>query len=145
MDHCPKGMKNMKMLEIAADIDNLDEVTAFIDEQLEEVGFPMKTIMHIELCVEEIFSNISNYAYENGKGMAKITAEQLSDPERVCIIFSDSGTPFDPLSNPDPDTSNTLKNDKIGGLGIFMVKQQMDGISYSYKNGCNILTIEKLL
>ena len=76
----------MKMLEIAADIDNLDEVTAFIDEQLEEVGFPMKTIMHIELCVEEIFSNISNYAYENGKGMAKITAEQLSDPERVCII-----------------------------------------------------------
>lgn len=135
----------MKMLEIAADIDNLDEVTAFIDEQLEEFGFPMKTILHIELCVEEIFSNISNYAYEDGKGIAKITVEQLFNPERVCIIFSDSGMPFDPLSNPDPDTSDTLTSERVGGLGIFMVKQQMDGISYSYKNGCNILTIEKLL
>ena len=135
----------MKKLEIEADIDRLDEVTEFIDEQLEEAGFPMKTIMHIELCVEEIFSNISNYAYEGSKGMTEITVEHLSDPERVCIIFSDSGTPFDPLSNPDPDTSETLTSDRVGGLGIFMVKQQMDGISYSYKNGCHILTIEKLL
>ena len=71
--------------------------------------------------------------------------QQLSNPERVCIIFSDRGTPFDPLSKPDPDTSDTLTSEKVGGLGIFMVKQQMDGISYSYKNGCNILTIEKLL
>lgn len=135
----------MKKLEISADIDNLDKVMEFLDEQLEEMGFPMKTIMHIELCVEEIFSNISNYAYKNGKGMAEITVEQLSNPERVCIIFSDRGTPFDPLSKPDPDTSDTLTSEKVGGLGIFMVKQQMDGISYSYKNGCNILTIEKLL
>ena len=135
----------MNQLRINADIDCLDEVTEFIDEQLEEAGFPVTTIMHIELCVEEIFTNISNYAYDDGNGTVEITFEQLSDPERVRIIFSDSGTPFDPLSTAEPDTSNALTNDKIGGFGIFIVKQNMDGISYSYEHGCNILTIEKLL
>ena len=32
-----------------------------------------------------------------------------------------------------------------GGLGILLVKETMDGVTYTYENGKNILTIEKKL
>ena len=32
---------------------------------------------------------------------------------------------------------------EIGGLGIYIVKKNMDAIFYEYKNGRNILTIKK--
>lgn len=135
----------MKTLTTAADIDKLDRVIDFLEECLEDTGCMARTKMQLELSAEEIFSNIVNYAYPGGTGMVQITVEMLSDPDRICIVFSDSGIPFDPLQKPDPDTTDLLNSRRIGGLGIFMVKKQMDSVSYTYRNGHNILTIEKML
>ena len=76
--------------------------------------------------------------------MAIIEVELTEDP-RVVITFIDSGKPFNPLANEDPDITQTADERKIGGLGIFMVKKSMDKVSYEYKDGHNVLTIEKKL
>ena len=34
---------------------------------------------------------------------------------------------------------------QAGGLGIFLVRQTMDDVTYAYKDGQNILTIRKRL
>ena len=44
-----------------------------------------------------------------------------------------------------PDITLDASERQIGGLGIFIVKQSMDEISYEYKNNQNILTIKKNL
>ena len=54
----------MKELDIEAKLENLDTVMAFVDEQLEEAGCPMKAQMQIDIAVEEIYVNIANYAYK---------------------------------------------------------------------------------
>ena len=64
---------------------------------------------------------------------------------RVILQFLDSGIPFDPLAKEDPDTSIEANMEREGGLGIFMVKQLMDDVSYIYEDGKNVLTIQKNL
>lgn len=133
----------MVNLEIKAEVENLDKVTAFIDEQLEAADCPMKAMMQIELAVEEIYVNIAHYAYAPNVGDALITVDIVGDT--AFITFEDSGVPYDPLAKADPDINASLDDRTIGGLGIFMVKKSMDDMRYSYQDGKNILTLEKKL
>jgi anti-sigma regulatory factor (Ser/Thr protein kinase) len=59
------------------------------------------------------------------------------------ITFEDSGVPYDPLAKEDPDVTLSAEERKIGGLGIYMVKQSVDHVRYEDKDGKNILTLEK--
>ena len=135
----------MKELIVEAKRENLPEVQAFIEEQLDEVDCPMTTRIAIDVAVEELFVNIASYAYEHGKGIAVVQVTVHEEPLSVEITFIDNGVQYDPLAKPDPDTTLSAKERKKGGLGIFMVKKTMDNVSYEYKDGKNILTITKKL
>ena len=135
----------MKELIVEAKRENLLEVQSFIDEQLEEVGCPMTTQIAIDVAVEELFVNIASCAYEQGEGVAVVQVTVHEDPLSVEITFIDNGKPYDPLAKADPDISLSAKERKKGGLGIFMVKNTMDNVSYEYKDGKNVLTITKNL
>lgn len=95
----------------------------------------------IRLSIEEAVENIVRYAYERGDGW--IEASTNNDGKSLEIVLKDAGKPFDPLDRPDPDLTLSVEERQIGGLGIYLCKQLMDGISYSYKDGCNILTMKK--
>ena len=135
----------MKELIVEAKRENLPEVQAFIEEQLDEVDCPMTTRIAIDVAVEELFVNIASYAYEHGEGVAVVQVTVHEEPLSVEITFIDNGIQYDPLAKPDPDTTLSAKERKKGGLGIFMVKKTMDNVSYEYKDGKNILTITKKL
>jgi len=135
----------MKELDILAVLDNLDEVIAFVEGELETLNCPQEQIFQIDVCVEEIFSNIANYAYNPETGPATIRVEVKDDPRSVVLAFLDHGIPYDPLAKDDPDVSLDAARREIGGLGVYIVKKSMDHIAYEYKDGQNILTIKKNL
>ena len=135
----------MKELVIEADRKNLWEVQAFIDAQLEAADCPMLTQTAIDIAVEELFVNIASYAYDQDTGDAVVQVTIHENPRCAEISFIDSGVRYDPLAKPDPDTTLSVKERKKGGLGIFMVKESMDDVSYAYRDGRNILTIKKIL
>ena len=74
-----------------------------------------------------------------------ITADVSGDPKTLTVVFADSGIPFDPLAKEDPDITIPTAQRNIGGLGIFLVKDNMDDVTYRYADGKNILTIKKRL
>ena len=135
----------MKSITVPAKLEALDDVTAFVIPQLEERGCPESVQLQIQLAVEEIFVNITSYAYHPKDGDAEIRCDVLENPLRVVIQILDSGKPFDPLAVEKADTSETALLDREGGLGILLVCSTMDNVSYSYENGKNILTILKKL
>ena len=135
----------MEKLELEATLENLDEVLAFVDGYLENVDCPMKSQLQVDVAVEETFVNIVHYAYAPGTGPATILLNIGQDPLSITLVFMDKGVPFDPLAHEDPDVTLSLEERKIGGLGIFLVKKNMDEIHYEYKDGYNILTISKAL
>lgn len=133
----------MKELTIEATVESIPAVTEFVDTQLEALGCPMKAQMQIDVAIDELFGNIAMYAYKPGKGHATVRVEVEENPLAVIISFIDQGKPFDPLATNEPDVTLSAEERKIGGLGIFLVKKTMDEISYTYKNGQNILQIRK--
>ena len=133
----------MKERTLKATLENISEVTAFVDEQLEAEGCGMKAQLQIDMAIEELFGNIAHYAYAPGTGDAAVRYE-FDEPSRtVSITFADRGRPFNPLAKSDPDVTLPLEEREIGGLGIFLVRKTMDHMDYRYENGQNILTIWK--
>jgi len=135
----------VKELTLAATLENIEAVTDFVNEQLELLDCPMKAQMQINIAIDEIFSNIARYAYAPGSGDATVRVETVSDPPAVMITFIDAGTPYNPLTKEDPDTTLSAEEREIGGLGIYMVKKSMDAMEYAFEDGCNKLSIKKIL
>lgn len=137
------GSDSKAELTVEAVVDNLEKVTSFVDERLGMVECPVKVQMKIDIAVDEIFSNIAHYAYCQETGMVTVRVEVLKEPMTACITFIDQGTPYNPLSLPDPDISLSAEERQIGGLGIYMVRRSMDDVSYEYREGKNIFAIKK--
>lgn len=135
----------MKELTVDATEESISVITEFVDEQLEQLNCPMKALMQINIAIDELFSNIVHYAYHPEVGPATVRVEVLKTPLSVVITFIDQGVPYDPLAKADPDISLSADEREIGGLGIYIVKKNMNEISYEYKDGRNILKIRKEL
>lgn len=141
----PAEEKKADELTLDATVENLDKAIAFIDERLEAIDCPAPKQMQIDVAVEELFVNVAHYAYTPEIGQITLRFEVEEDPKRAAITFIDSGVPYDPLAKADPDVTLSAEERQIGGLGIYMVKKSMDAMDYEYRDGKNILRIEKIL
>ena len=131
----------------AAD-ENLEAVNDFIHEQIKPFSCQSQTLFQIDLAVEEIFVNISHYAYSPDKGTVQIdcSVEKTADaPAKLTVSFTDRGKAFNPLAKPDPDITLSVEEREIGGLGIFLTKKYMDSVLYEHKDNQNILTFTKII
>ena len=135
----------MKEITLDATPENIGVATDFVEEFLDEIGCPIKAKMKLNIAIDELFGNIANYAYPDGAGQATVKVDMLENPRAVCITFIDSGVPYNPLSKADPDITLSAEDRQIGGLGIFMVKKNMDDMQYSYCEGRNRLKIIKCI
>ena len=133
----------MEKITVEAVLENLQKVIDFATEKLEECDCSMKIIMQTELVIEEIFVNISSYAYHPETGSTTFCIEFEENPPAVKMTFIDGGKPYNPLKQAPPDTTLDIDEREVGGLGIFLVKKNVDEISYEYADGKNILRMKK--
>ena len=133
----------MEKLTIDATIENLETVTEFITSSLEEKDCSIKIIMQMELVMEEIFVNVASYAYRPNVGSVTVCKEIEDAPRAIKITFIDGGVDFNPLAKEDPNINASVEERNIGGLGIFLVKKNVDDIFYERKDGKNIFTVKK--
>lgn len=131
--------KITREIKVEAQREKLDELLELLKADMEKKGCPADKQVSLEICAEEIFVNIASYAYGDATGEALITEEVTENGILLC--FMDWGTPYNPLEKEDPDITLSAEERQIGGLGIYMVKNMMDSVSYEYKDGRNCLTI----
>ena len=165
----------MDEITLDAVVANIETVTDFIDKILEDIECPMKVKIQIDIAIDEIFSNIVYYAYrdaaackgadcnentdskeksgnnenarrnDNKNGKVTVQIQTCDNPKSVSITFIDSGIPYNPLETKEPDITLSAEERQIGGLGIYMVKKNMDEMKYEYMDGKNCLTIMKFI
>lgn len=109
-----------------------------VNGRLEERGCPEDIRRKIDVALDEIVSNIIDYAYPEGGG--QILVDYCVSASEAIIVIKDSGIPFDPVKNVAPDLSKAGEN---GGFGIFLTMTLMDSVTYERKEGLNVLTIVK--
>ena len=130
--------------EFNAKVHELPNVISFVESELEKYEFNFKIISKFDLVVEELFVNIANYAYkENENGKCKIIIEYDKEKQELKISFEDNGIKFNPLEKKDPNTTLSVEERLVGGLGILLVKKNMDNIEYKYEDNKNILILSK--
>ena len=135
----------MREITVDATIENVQTITDFVDERLEEINCPMKAMMQINIAIDELCSNVALYAYSGKKGQVTVGVDTSGKPMAVQLTFIDEGVPYDPLQKEDPDITLSAEERGIGGLGIYMVKKTMEEFHYEYKDGKNIVTVRKIV
>ena len=131
-------------LIIKNDSQELIRVAAFIEEIGEEIGIDMDLEMNLQLVLEEIVSNVIFYAYPEGT-TADISLTADFDGKVLTLVLSDEGRAFDPTKKEAADTTLSVEERSIGGLGIHLVRQIMDSVNYERVDGKNVLTLRKNL
>ncbi len=121
-------------------MESLAQFQSFVLDRIKECGVAQEVFFKIELALEELLANVIHYAYPQGEGDLEVGC--MLDPQRkFCLSVQDWGRPFNPLAHEDPDLSADLCHRSIGGLGIYLVRQMADGLSYRRQDDSNILTL----
>lgn len=117
--------------------DELDRITAAIEELAEESGWPLELVYKINLVLEELTLNIMNYGYTDEE-IHYIDLSVKTEDAKVTIEIVDDGRPFNPISDaPQPDLEGPMMDRRIGGWGIHIVRTIMDDVSYSRADNKN--------
>ena len=131
-------------LTVIATLENYDRVAEFVEGELELREVPMAAQAQIVIALDEIYTNVAKYAYADDPGEVTVRLDFTEQITEVKMTIMDCGIPYDPLKRPDPDVSLEAEARQIGGLGVYMVKQMMEEVSYEYRGGMNILRMRKM-
>ena len=132
-----------KQVKIVNSIEELYNLNDEIESLFLLWKIPQQHRYKILLSVEEIFSNIVNYAFEDDNEYY-IDILFSFDRNMLTIEFTDPGKAFNPLmANASDELNKSLEDRSLGGIGIHIVKSVMNEISYQRKNDKNILTLKK--
>jgi serine/threonine-protein kinase RsbW len=123
-------------IKLPAHTENLDIIRKFAAGIAENIGFPEEEVYKIELAVDEACSNVVKHAYmTNSKEEHIINILVHEKKDHIEIIISDKGKGFDPKKIKKPELEEYMKKMKRGGLGIYLIRELMDKVSFRIKAG----------
>ena len=133
-----------KEIEIKNEVEELDKLAAFVEEVASELGLGPELEMNLNLALEEVVSNVILYAYPN-KEEGKVTIAAKGDVKSLVFTITDKGKEFDPTKVEEADITLSAEDRQIGGLGIYIVKNIMNEVTYQRLEGHNVLTLKKTI
>jgi serine/threonine-protein kinase RsbW len=134
-------MDQLFELSIKSSIAEIPAVSDRLEKAMELAGFLSEDILDTQLAVEEAITNVIVHGYKTPDG--EIVISLRATPGRVDVQITDTAPRFDPLSLPEPDLEGDVEDRQIGGLGVYLIRQVMNEISYRYEGNRNILVLTK--
>lgn len=127
-------------LKITPSLDQLERITAVVEDLGERDDWPPDLIFKVNLVLDELWVNVVHYSGATGDVELSLDA----DSDTVRLEIADDGRPFDPLTDAvKPDLDASLEDRPIGGLGLHLVRELMDELHYTRKDGKNRLAMVK--
>ena len=125
-------------------LDEIQRADTAIEEFSDQIGLPFDVCFQIRLSLEEIFTNIVSYGYED-EGLHEVLVTVEAHEDRVEVGIVDDAKPFNPLEMEEKPQPDSIEDMQIGGQGWVLIKTYMDEILYDYSDGKNHLTLVKQL
>jgi putative intracellular protease/amidase/anti-sigma regulatory factor (Ser/Thr protein kinase) len=119
----------MNTLKVPANLDSLAAVAAFVVEAAQAAGLSRQAAYRLRLAVDELATNIVTYGYAGASGNIDVSVEM--DERTLTVTLEDAGVPFDPHKVAPPDDLHLpLEQRDIGGLGVYLALEGVDGFFY---------------
>ena len=131
-------------LELDAEIESLATADKAVGDFAESMSWPDEATFKVKLVLEEILMNVISYGGDSSH-KPRITLHLSQQNDLLSMEISDDGIAYDPLTAPPPDLESDLDDRPIGGLGVHLVRELMDSVSYRFKDGRNHLLVTKTL
>ncbi len=122
-------MAPTQRLTLANDPADLVKLTLAAQAFLDEQGVPADVGDTTQLALEEIVTNVIKYAYDDD-APHRVEVSMAREDGVIVLCVEDDGRPFDPLQTPPPALDEPVEERSIGGLGIHLVRQLVDQLSY---------------
>ncbi|MDQ0345682.1 ATP-binding protein [Ancylobacter vacuolatus] len=124
-------------LRLPNDLAELDALSSRIEAFMEAAGIATTPAYRLQLAVDEFFNNAVDYGYPDGRaGEIGIEVRRVGD--KLHLVFSDDGDPFDPFAAPAPDLDGALAERRVGGLGVHLVRTLCDSFAYAREKDRNV-------
>jgi anti-anti-sigma factor len=136
---------NAQTLTLRSDLAELSRVKALVDEVCDQSHASAADASALHLAVEEIVTNVITYGYPDGPHHTFTVSLEAVASDRVRAIVTDDAPAFNPLAQPDVNTTLPLAERPVGGLGIHLVRQLMNVCLYEHRDGFNVFTMERQL
>jgi anti-sigma regulatory factor (Ser/Thr protein kinase) len=130
------------LVTIKNDLGELETLRQAVHEFSAENKLNQDIVFALDLCIEELISNIIFYGYNDGK-QHPIELNLTLENDFVVLQIKDQGEPFDPTQRPAPDLDVPLEERQIGGLGLHLVRHYMDSFEYLRDGVFNVTTLKK--
>ena len=137
-------MRDVFRMSVDADPAGVREVGAAFAGFAEARALPADVRRSLNVALDELLANAVSHG-RTGRDPCSVTVEVKLDQERVTVIVTDDGMPFDPFAQNAPDTTLSVEDRPIGGLGLHLVGQLMDQVSYERREGQNVVVLVKHL
>ena len=134
-----------RTLKIANETSHLASVREAVREVVVHGEFPPELLNKVTLAVDESVTNVMEYAYEDDlEGELFIEIALEATRERFSAVICDRGKAFDPTAVPLPDLRAHVDEGRRHGLGIFLMREIMDEVTYvTHPDGRNELCLVK--
>jgi sigma-B regulation protein RsbU (phosphoserine phosphatase) len=119
-------------------------VKEHFDTFADHYSIPKQVRLKMHVVLDELLTNIISYAYQDDREHNIGIKVELS-ADRLKVSMVDDGIPFNPLGVETPDMALPLEERKIGGLGIHLVRNMMDKVSYRRRIDKNVITVVEYL
>jgi serine/threonine-protein kinase RsbW len=136
------GLSASCEIRIDNNLSEISRVADMVDGFAARHQFADAVIFALNVALDEILNNIISYGYEDARHHEILVRVALGRGN-VEAIVEDDGKPFDPLAAPAPDL--TGKDRKPGGVGLHFVRNLMDEVTYTRRDGTNHLRLMKRL
>jgi anti-sigma regulatory factor (Ser/Thr protein kinase) len=129
-------------VRIENDLSEIAKVDEKLDDFAEQFGVPPAIAATFHIIFDDLLNNVISYGYNDEQRhfidiSLKLTASGLT------VSIADDGVPFNPLAETAPDTTLSIEDRPIGGMGIHLVINMVDDISYQRTADKNVLTLTK--
>ena len=136
-------MGTTRTLTVSNRIEEIRTIEKFLTDFSEQHDFPPDALLQIQLSLEEIFTNVVSYGYDDDTEH-EIEIMLSKDGGAVTVEIADDGRPFDPLQDaPEMDVDSKLEERRVGGAGIALAKTMMTELRYHRDDGRNHLIMIK--
>ena len=129
-------------LHLVAEIDlaEIERINTEFTQFAEERGLAAGVAQKVCIAFDDLLNNIISYAFDDDEEH-HIEIDISVTAKRLVITVADDGVPFNPFDQVGPDTSLSLEERDIGGLGVLLVTELMDQCSYQRRRDSNVVTL----
>ena len=137
-----RDVRMSRNIVLTNDLQEVPRLNDFVEEVCQDVGFDDAVTTQVKAAVKEAVVNVMEYAYPPGES-GDVSIEAAANDVRLKITIIDSGKPFDPTVQANIDTTLTATEHNASGMGIHIMRQNMDSINYERVDSRNVLTLRK--